>query len=247
MLKKIMIITAAVLLLFGGSVWAVDGNGPETLLTPKNPFYDAGQAIENAQYELATDLEEKIMVQDEYSKRRLAAMENAGDPEDFNELLATYAEHEQELGELLEELEGPDAEEIVGLVEESSVKKSERLDEMMVDENDLPEVARAGVDKALKNQEMAMEKLEGALKRAREAHENAGRSEGDSQTEDTGKPEDAVSPEGAGKPDDTDSAQSGPPEDIAPGSAENINPGPPANNNGAAGGGNSRDPGSGRP
>ncbi len=200
MLKKIMIIMVTVLLFFGGSsVSAMDGNGPETLLTPQNPSYNAAQAIENAQYEMAADLEEKIMIQDEHSKRRLMAMESAGDIDDFNELLAAYAEHEQELGERLKELEGPDAEEIFDLVKESSEQKSARLNEMLEDE-DLPEVAREGVAKALENQEMAMEKLHEALKKAQEA----GRPDDAGKPEDTGKPEDAGKPDDVGKPDNID-------------------------------------------
>ncbi len=237
MLKKIMIIMATVLLFFGGSVWAMDGNGPETLLTPPNPSYNAAKAIENAQYELATDLEEKIMIQDEHSKRRLMAIKNAGDFEDFNELLAAYAEHEQELGERLEELEGPNAEEIFGLVKESSEQKSVRLTEILEDEN-LPEVAREGVAKALENQEMAMDKLEEALDRAQEAHEGA-RNRGNQENGETpGPPEDIDPGPPADKtPGPPEGVEQGPPDDIPPGPTGDIDKGPSGNKNAPAGAG----------
>ncbi len=226
MLKKVTIIMAAVLLLLGGSVWALDSNG-ETSLTPENPFYDAARAIEDAQYELAADLEEKIMIQNKYSERRLAALGNTGNSEDFDELLAAYTGHEQELGELLEGLDKPDFEGVYDLVIESSEQKSVRLEEIIADDS-LPEGAREGAQRALENQGMAMDKLEEALARAREAYDKA-RSRADQDNGKTPGPPEGIEP---GPPDDI---PFGPPEGAGQGRPDDV--GPPANNN-APGGSN---------
>ncbi len=230
MLKKSLIILAAVLLLLGGSVWALDGNGPEILVTPENPFYDAARAIENAQFELATDLEEKIIMQNEYSERRLAALENTGNSEDFDELIDAYDEHEQEMGKLLEGVDGPDFEGVYDLVLESSEQRNVRLKKIAADEN-LPEGAREGARRALENQEMAMGKLEEALVRAREAYDQA-RSRADQDNGKTPGPPEGIEPGPPG------GIEPGPPADITPGPPdgfkngppENIIPGPPGNN-----------------
>jgi len=229
MLKKGLIIMAAVLLLFGGTVWALDSSGPETGLTPEDPFYDAARAVEDAQYELAADPEEKIMIQNEYSERRLAAMENARDSEDFDELLETYAEHEQEMGELLEELDEPDFDRVYELVIKSSEQKLVRLTEMLEDD-ELPDEAKEGAQKALDNQKMAMEKLQAALKKAEEAHDKA-RSRGNQENgEIPGPPEDIESgpPDGKTPELPVDDGQ-GPPVDVNQGPPSDINSGPPGN------------------
>ena len=241
MLKKSLIIMAAVLLVFGGTVWALDGSRPENALTPENSFYDAGRAIENAQYALAADLEEKIMIQNEYSERRLAAMENAGNSEDFEELFDAYTEHEHETEELLEEIDGdgPDFDRIYDLVIESSEQRSVRLLEMSTDE-DLPEGAREGAQRALENQEMAMEKLRDALDRAQEAYDKArSRADQDNGVTPPGPPE-GIEP---GPPEDKtfgppEGAGQGRPDDVNPGPPGDINPGPPGNNDNPAGGSN---------
>ncbi len=237
MLKKGLIIMAAVLLLFGGTVWALDGSGPETGLTPEDPFYDAARAVEDAQYELTADLEERIMIQNEYSERRLAAMENAGNSDDFNELLDAYAEHERELGELLEGLDEPDFDRVYELVIESSEQKSVRLTEMLEDD-ELPEEAKEGAQKALDNQEKAMIKLGEALDRAQKAYEDARNRGNQENGEIPGLPEDVDAGPPADKtPGPPEGVEQGPPGDIIPGPPEGIDTGPPGNNNAPAGGG----------
>lgn len=214
MLSKGLTITLVVLMFFGGTVLAFEGSELEETLTPEKPHYNVGRAIEDAQYELFTDLEEKILALNAFSERRLAAMQSAGNNEDFNELLGTYEEHEQEMGKVLEELEesdGLDAEHIYALVEESSEKKSTRLIEM-VEDKDLPVEAVEGVERALENLEMAMSKLEEALSRAQEAHDEARSRANQDDVSESGPPEDI---------------DFGPPDDTLPGSAEDVPAGKP--------------------
>lgn len=234
MLKKSLFMVIVFLMLFGGTTSVFSESAYDYPLAPGDPIYQAGLALEAAQYELVANLEEKIRMQNEYAERRLDAMEQADDPEDLVILLDSLNEHEQEIEDIIDGLDEFDAEKIFDLVQEANKQKSVRLMEMVEDEN-LPEEARNGAAQALANQEMAMEKLKGALAKAQQARE-AARSQSGQEYDPVPGPPEGVTPgqpdngqqgppddEQQGKPD----VKQGPPDDVQQGPPEDLPQGPP--------------------
>lgn len=206
MLKKIICMATAALFLFSGAGLVFSNEDLENPLIPGDASYQTGMAIEEAQYEIADDPEEKIGMQNEYAERRFQAIEQAFDPEDLAVLLEGYQDHEQKLGQLAMDLNEIDSDlaSVLELVEQASQQRYLRLQEMSEDES-LPETAREGMKKALENQEMAMVRFAEALARAQQAREAARdrAGQGNDQTP-------------------------GPTEDITPGPPADDTPGPPS-------------------
>ncbi len=181
MLKKSFTVVIIFMFLFMAS--ALGAEGEVETATPEDPLFDTVRSLEDAQYDLAEDEEEKVALQDEFAERRLDALDEMEEAEAelIEEVLEDYMNHERELGQILEGMDGPNAEALIALVDKASEKRGQRLAQNL-EREDLPEEAREGMQRALANQEMAREKMKAALERAqnlREAAKEAGQERGD--------------------------------------------------------------------
>ncbi len=211
MLKKSFCALIVLLLFCAGAARAVEEEASGALLTPGDTTYDAGLAIEDAQYSLVGDPEEQVGMQNEYAGRRLQAMGQTDHPAELGVLLEGYRERERELWRLLEGLAGLEGKlgAVLALAVEACQQRELRLRELS-ENGALPAAARDGMKQALENQAMAMARLQQALTGAQQARD-AARNRGDQENE-------------AGK----EAEASGPPEGVAPGPPAGVSPGPPA-------------------
>lgn len=174
MFKKsfVSLLIALFIMGIGGGILAGEGDDP---VGPENPLYNAARGVEESQIDLVNTASEKAAFQNEFAERRMAAIENADymAEADLEELLGDLNGHERALGLLLEGMSGPDAEEIIALVDEASKKRGEKLENMSKNEN-LPQSARDGMKRALENQEEARKKMADALREAQQKREAAG-------------------------------------------------------------------------
>jgi hypothetical protein len=172
MKKKVLCIVLGLTLLFAGQAFAEED---VEVVNPDSELYDTTREMEDAEYDLTEDTGEKILLQDQYAGERLdeteIALEN-GDQETSEELLEDYNEHVQERDKNIEEAKaaGEDITEVETVVAENSKKRSENLSALL-EREDLPEGAKAGITKALENQEKAMQKLESAQEKAEAARQ----------------------------------------------------------------------------
>jgi hypothetical protein len=183
MKKKVLCIVLGLTLLFAGQTFAEED---VEVVNPDSELYDTTREMEDAEYDLTEDTGEKILLQDQYAGERLdeteIALEN-GDQETSEELLEDYNEHVQERDKNIEEAKaaGEDITEVETVVAENSKKRSENLSALL-EREDLPEGAKAGITKALENQEKAMPKLESAKEKA-----EAARQKGDDKAQEDAK------------------------------------------------------------
>ncbi len=218
MIKKFYFLSIALLLFVSGSVLANDAGDSGNSLMPDDISYGTVLAYETAQYDLVKDLKEKIGMKNEFAERRLRALEvleMVNNQVALEAVLNAFQSSEVELLSLVEELDSSDLETVAALVIEASEQRMMRLEEKSEDET-LPEEARNGMKKALENQEMAMEKFQGALQMAQEARDIAGPSE-DIPAGSTG----VVIP---GSPNET---TPGIPPEVSPGPPVSVTPSPP--------------------
>jgi hypothetical protein len=162
------------LLLFGGNVYAAED---QEIVDPNSDLYDTSRSIEEAEYELTEDSGEKALLQDEYAGERLEETEvvlEEGDEEKADELMADYNESLQEIDQNIDAAKeaGEDVSDVEAIVTENSQKRSENLTALL-DREDIPEEAKAGISKALENQQKAEQKFLEAQKKAEEARAKA--------------------------------------------------------------------------
>jgi len=160
-MNKTLVALLALCLIMAGAALAVEEEG---VITPEDILYDAATLIEDVQYDLTEDSQEKALMQNEFARRRFQAVrELAGkNSKQIGEVLTALAGHERELGRLIDDVTNED---VILLVTQASERRGQDLLLMSQDEN-LPEEARQGMLKALANQEMAMEKFREAMEKA---------------------------------------------------------------------------------
>ncbi|SDM18569.1 DUF5667 domain-containing protein [Sediminibacillus halophilus] len=174
MKKTIVSSTLGLLLLFAGNVYAAED---ETAVDPNSELYDTSRVIEEAEYELTEENSEKALLQDEYADDRLNEAEvslDKGDEANAEELLEDYEEHVKQAEEDMEAAKenGEDISTVEETLVENSQKRSENL-RALLEREDLPEEAKAGIAKALENQQKAEQNYLAARKKAEEAQEVA--------------------------------------------------------------------------
>ncbi|WP_156290368.1 DUF5667 domain-containing protein [Oceanobacillus salinisoli] len=161
-------------LLFAGNVYADED---EAVVDPNSELYDTSRIIEEAEYDLTEENSEKVLLQDEYADDRLNEAElslDEGNEEKAEELLEDYEEHVKQVEEDMEAAKeaGEDISAVEETVVENSQKRSENL-RALLEREDLPEEAKAGITKALENQQKAEQNFLAAQKKAEEAQEKA--------------------------------------------------------------------------
>ncbi len=164
MSKKVIAVLSVLVLLFAGAVMA-EVNPP---LLPGDGLFTAGQALENAQLDMAENALAEAGLLDEFAGRGLEVIELlllGETPNRIPDVAATLAQRERRLGELLAEIEGSDTEDVFAAFAAAIERRTERLDELS-EQRDLPDEAIAGMTQALRNQEAALVK-------AREGYNNA--------------------------------------------------------------------------
>jgi hypothetical protein len=173
MINKIITVFIVLLLALGGAALAAQETEP---ISPDDPLYEAVRELEEAQFDISEDTIEKVALRNEFAARRLASLGKIveeGKPEFVGQLLEEYSNQNRQLTETLDDVDGPDAEKMMQLVTEANKQRNEHLAQMSEDER-LPEEARAGMQRALENQELAMQKLQEALEKAQDARQRAG-------------------------------------------------------------------------
>ncbi len=152
----------------------------ETVVTPESNLYEAIRLIEEAIYDLTEDTTEKALLQDEYADNRLEEAEEmieTGNEEAAEELINDFETNVIEVETVLGETEtaGEDLSEVNEVNEviiENGAKRSQNL-LALLEREDLPEQAKAGIRKALANQERAMQRAAKAIEKAEEEAVNA--------------------------------------------------------------------------
>lgn len=174
-MKKI--ITGAVLgsLLIGGAAYSAN-EASEEVLTPDSELFSASVLMEDAEYDLTEELDDKVLLQNDFADKRLIALEKvkaAGNEHAYEILLDRFNKHVQEMESQLEEAKEDryDVSEIEAIVAEKSARRGENL-ALLLEREDLPDVAKEGIAKALENQAKAMERFAAAQLKAQEARGN---------------------------------------------------------------------------
>lgn len=142
-------------------------------VTPESDLYDTIRLIEEGEFDLTEDSKEKALLQDEFAEKRENELETAietGNEEVIEKILEDQEQHLQAIENILEEAEaiGEDLAELEGVITEIVAKRSRNLLALLEREH-LPEQAKAGIRKALANQERAMERR--AAKKTNEVEE----------------------------------------------------------------------------
>ncbi|MCD8500735.1 MAG: DUF5667 domain-containing protein [Bacillaceae bacterium] len=132
------------------------------VITPDFEVYETIRMIEEVEYELTEDVTEKISLQDEYADKRLAEIEEmveAGLEDEIEELLKDYEKHMEEVEKVLEEAkeEETDLTDVEEVISEKNEKRFENL-LLLLEREDLPEQAKAGISRAIANKHRAMER-----------------------------------------------------------------------------------------
>lgn len=168
--SKIIVLFSLLLFLVNGVALAgADDPTDQFDLLPSDLFYDIALSVEAAQLALTIDPAEKLLILKRSSNRTLDLIGNTTDHEERSLLLAELTAQEQELWSIWDGLDEEQAGSFVAMVAEIAEKRSSNLHDLL--ESDLiPNKARSGIERALQNQLMALEKQQEAMKRAEEAH-----------------------------------------------------------------------------
>ncbi|WP_096200660.1 DUF5667 domain-containing protein [Bacillus sp. FJAT-45350] len=128
---------------------------------PNSPLYELIHAIEKVKYEYTEDWEEKIDILLENANKRMLEIEEneVVDPDLANRIIEHIQENIEEIEKKLDEAE-ENGEDITEIEEEVVLHHSNRGNNLLVllERENLPEQAKAGIRRALANQERAMEK-----------------------------------------------------------------------------------------
>ncbi|QOY36857.1 DUF5667 domain-containing protein [Anaerobacillus isosaccharinicus] len=173
MMKKI--VSTAILvggLTIGGATFAdqeveseievVNENEAAVEVTTESDLYDTIRLIEEGEFDLTEDSKEKALLQDEFAEKRENELETAietGNEEVVEKILEDQEQHLEAIESILEEAEaiGEDLTELEEVITEIIAKRSRNLLALLEREH-LPEQAKAGIRKALANQERAMQR-----------------------------------------------------------------------------------------
>lgn len=176
-----------VIILLSGTVFAEDSGIEENneVVAPDSELYDTTRLIEENEYELTESNSEKALIQSDNADKRITEVENMleeGNPEIIEELMEDYNKKLNTIEENLQiaaEKQEQGIADIEKLVMEKSAERNKNLTSLLGRE-DLPQQAKAGITRALENQQRAMQHLaeamrkrEEALQRAEQARENA--------------------------------------------------------------------------
>ncbi|PKM79685.1 MAG: hypothetical protein CVU88_05280 [Firmicutes bacterium HGW-Firmicutes-13] len=157
MIKKIVLL--CIILLAFSSIGFAALSTADTL-TPDSPLYPTALYLEEAQTGLTRSNMGKALLQLNFAERRINAMEAVlenGRPELLDELVAANRKHLENAQELTDMAsDGPDFDKVVELVTQAHERRQERLQEIL-DYKDIPDAARAGIQKAMENQVKAFE------------------------------------------------------------------------------------------
>ena len=142
-------------------------------VTPESDLYDTIRLIEEGEFDLTEDSKEKALLQDQFAEKRENELETAietGNEEGIEKILEDQEKHLLAIESILEEAEaiGEDLAELEEVITEIVAKRSRNLLALLEREH-LPEQAKAGIRKALANQERAMERR--AAKKTSEVEE----------------------------------------------------------------------------
>ncbi|KHF38704.1 DUF5667 domain-containing protein [Halalkalibacter okhensis] len=178
-MKKLVIATTVCLLLVAGVVHA---NQEKDIVSPESELYETVRVIEETTIELTKDPGEKTLLEDEYAKNRLLEAEEmlaVGNEEAAESSIDDYNEHmdaiEKNLAEAKER--GKDISEVEVIINENMEKRSENL-RSLLDRDDIPEQAKAGITKAIENQAKAKQRAEEARSQARAKGNGASQEKG---------------------------------------------------------------------
>src|SRR5690606_20528176 len=125
-----------------------------SIVDPYSELYDTSLLVEEVQVDLTEDITEKALLQDQFADERIEEVEivlENGDEEKAENILEQLDETVQEVDELLEEsveLEDGDQEIVEEVIAEKTKKRTEKLTALL-EREDLPETAKAGIAKAL--------------------------------------------------------------------------------------------------
>lgn len=149
----------------------------DEVTTPDQPTYDTVRAYEDAQVDVTEDVRNQAALESGFAERRVTEIQGAakkGKPEFVTDLVSDYEELMQSAQGKIEAARagGKDVTDVENLVAERFGNAGKKLEELL--ERDLPEQAKAGIRKALNNQQRAFENFQKAMEKARGAGENAG-------------------------------------------------------------------------
>jgi Domain of unknown function (DUF5667) len=160
---------------------SAEETSPE-IVSADSELYETVRVMEDTEYSLTESPEEKIILQDDYAEKRLLEaieqLEN-GDEESAEELLNEYDEQVQHIEESLENAvdDNEDISNLETIVEENAKYLKENL-LALLEREDLPDTAKAGITKALENQARAMKNFAKALEKAELAMMNGNSNNG---------------------------------------------------------------------
>jgi hypothetical protein len=143
-----------------GAVYAEES--PQPVVSPDSELYETVRIMEEQEVELTEDSAEKIIIKVDQGEKRLAEAERMleeGDEDAASQLVEEYTEHVGEVEEELEEsdeIKEEDLATIQALIVEKWEKRSKNL-MAMLEREDLPETAKAGMMKALANKQRALQ------------------------------------------------------------------------------------------
>ncbi|MCL7748001.1 DUF5667 domain-containing protein [Halalkalibacter alkaliphilus] len=172
-MKKIVIATTVSFLLVAGVVYA---NEEKEIVSPESELYETVRIIEETTIELTKDTGEKTLLEDQYAEQRLLEAEEmfaVGNEEAGEKSLEDYSEHIEKIERNITKAKdsGKDLSEVESIVYENMEKRSENL-VALLEQEDLPDQAKAGITKALANKEKAKQRAEEARNRAGAGRDN---------------------------------------------------------------------------
>ncbi|WP_332628511.1 DUF5667 domain-containing protein [Halalkalibacter flavus] len=178
-MKKIVIAITVSFILVAGVVYA---NEEREIVSPESELYETVRIIEETAIELTKDTSEKTLLEDQYAEQRLLEAEEmfaVGNEDAGEKSLEDYSEHIEKIEKNIAVAKGngKDVSEVESIVYENMEKRSENL-LALLDRDDLPEQAKAGITKALDNKEKAKQRAEEARNRASAGRDNSNGAKG---------------------------------------------------------------------
>jgi hypothetical protein len=172
-MKKIVIAITVSFILVAGVVYA---NEEREIVSPESELYETVRIIEETAIELTKDTGEKTLLEDQYAEQRLLEAEEmfaVGNEDAGEKSLEDYSEHIEKIETNIAEAKdsGKDVSEVESIVYENMEKRSENL-LALLEREDLPDQAKAGITKALANKEKAKQRAEEARNRAGAGRDN---------------------------------------------------------------------------
>lgn len=163
-----------VFLFFGAAVYAQDD---QDIVSPESELYETVLLMEDTEYGYTGDNRGRALLQDRYAEKRLKEvnlMLEGRNEKAVAAIVKAYERHmlavEKNLDEAKEE--GQDIVDIEALLTEKFEKRSEKM-AALLERDDLPEQAKAGIAGAIANQERAMQNFANARLKAQEAREQS--------------------------------------------------------------------------